>query len=101
MSHKFKLKELQNQRQSISISLKSRLEELKTETADGPLESRPWRRRRAEGGRAKGPLREPAPEQEKTTHCDAMCVRAKGRAVGLEQSGAIKTGHGSGGPSRS
>lgn len=34
--------------------------------------SRPWERKSPQGGRAKGPLREPAPEQEKTTHCDAM-----------------------------
>lgn len=46
-------------------------------------------------GCTRGPLREPAPEKEKTTHCDVMYAQG-GRAVGLEQSATIKTGHESG-----
>lgn len=40
------------------------------------------------------------PRNKKKRHIVMRCVWAKGRAVGLEQSGAIKTGHGSEGPSR-
>lgn len=67
--------------------------------ADAPSNHVPGKEGGPEGGRGKGPITRAGPGTRKndTLWCD---VCAKGRAVGLEQSGAIKTGHGSEGPSR-